>query len=74
MQKVIEICGMTCNHCGEGIEKALNAIAGVDARVDVKKNIAIVELIGNVDDHELRNAVKDAGYVVISVKDYRALN
>lgn len=69
MQKVIEIRGMTCNHCGEGVKKALDAIAGVEAKVDVKENIAIVRLSEDVDDHELRNAVMDAGYEVVSIKE-----
>ncbi len=68
MEKIIEIDGMTCNHCGASVEKALNAIAGVRAKTDVRKNIATVELSQDVDDHELSNAVKDAGYEVKSIK------
>ncbi len=71
MQKVIEIKGMTCNHCGEGVKKALDAIDGVEAKVDVKNNIAIVSLSKEVDDHELGNAVIDAGYEVVSIKEDR---
>lgn len=53
MKKIIEINGMTCNHCAAGVEKALNAVAGVEAKVDLKKKIAIVELKEHIDDHEL---------------------
>lgn len=73
MKKIIEINGMTCNHCAAGVEKALNAVAGVEAKVDLKKKIAIVELKEHIDDHELANAVKDAGYEAVSIKEKKGL-
>ncbi|PYG85891.1 Cu+-exporting ATPase [Ruminiclostridium sufflavum DSM 19573] len=73
MKKIMEIEGMTCGHCQARVEKALNAIDGVAAKVDLKKKIAIVELKTNVDNDTLRSAVSDAGYEVVSVSEKKGL-
>ena len=36
-KKTISIEGMTCDHCRQSVEKALNAMDGVSARVNLKK-------------------------------------
>jgi Cu+-exporting ATPase len=67
MKKVIAINGMSCEHCKATVEKALNAINGVEASVNLKKNIAVVDLKTEIDDQTLKNAVNEAGYEAISV-------
>lgn len=37
MKKTIAISGMKCEHCQAKAQKALNAIPGVEATVDLKK-------------------------------------
>jgi len=69
MKKIIAIEGMSCEHCQARVEKALNAIAGVEATVDLANKSATVTITENVDDHELENAVIDAGYEVVSVTE-----
>jgi P-type Cu+ transporter len=69
MQKVISIKGMTCEHCQARVEKALNAVPGVKAKVDLKKKNATVELKADVDDQILKKAVTDAGYEVLAVSE-----
>jgi len=69
MKKIIEIKGMTCSHCQARVEKALNAIEGVTAQVDLKKGRAVVESSGTVDDETFAAAVTQAGYEVVSVTD-----
>ena len=73
MKKEIAIEGMTCSHCQARVEKALNAIPGVDAKVDLKKKIAVVSLKSEVTDEVLMNAVKEAGYEPLSVKEKKGL-
>ena len=68
MKKVIAINGMTCQHCQARVEKALNAINGVEAKVDLKKKIAVVDLKNEVADQTLQKAVEEAGYEVVSIK------
>jgi len=73
MKKVIEINGMSCGHCQAKVEKVLNAIDGVEAKVDLKKKIATVDLKTDIDDEILKNAVSEAGYEVVSVSEKKGL-
>jgi Cu+-exporting ATPase len=67
MEKIIIIEGMTCMHCSNRIEKALNALEGVEAAVDLQAKKATVKLSAPVSDEALRNAVDEAGYEVVSI-------
>lgn len=73
MKKEIAINGMSCGHCQARVEKALNAIPGVEAKVDLKKKIAVVTLTTDVADDVLMNAVQSAGYEPVSVKEKKGL-
>lgn len=66
MKITLVIDGMSCSHCSARVEKALNAIDGVIATVNLKKKIAVVE--SEVDTAILIKAVEDAGYTVKKVK------
>lgn len=68
MKKEMIIEGMSCMHCSGRVEKALNEIDGVKAKVDLENKTAFVELTKDVSDEELTKAVTDAGYEVASVK------
>ena len=67
MTKTMTIEGMACGHCKAWVESALNALDGVSASVDLDKKTAEVQISGEVSDEELKKAVVDAGYTVISV-------
>lgn len=73
MKKVISINGMTCGHCQAAVEKALNAIDGVEAKVNLNKKTATVMLAKPVADETLKNAVTEAGYEVVSVTEKKGL-
>ena len=73
MKKVIEIEGMSCGHCQARVETALNAIDGVQAKVDLKKKQAIVTINSGVDDLTLKEVVTEAGYDVISITEKKGL-
>lgn len=73
MKKVIEINGMSCGHCQARVEKALNAIDGAEAKVDLKKKRAVVNLTKDIDDQTLKDAVTEAGYEVVSVTEKKGL-
>ena len=73
MKKIIEINGMTCGHCQARVEKVLNAIDGVDAKVELKKNRAIVNLTKDVNDQKLKDTVVEAGYEVVSITEKKGL-
>jgi|LSQX01.2.fsa_nt_gb Cu+-exporting ATPase len=67
MKKIIVIDGMTCMHCQNSVEKVLNAMEGVNAKVDLEKKTATVEMTTAIDDAVLKTAVEDAGYEVITI-------
>lgn len=66
-EKVIQIEGMHCDHCKQSVTSELNKIDGVAAKVELKKNRAIVSFDRPVDDEALRQAVEKAGFKVISI-------
>ena len=65
--KVIRIEGMSCGHCSARVEKALNALPGVNAQVNLEAKEATVTLSAAVDDQTLRQAIEDAGYEVVAI-------
>ena len=68
MTKTMTINGMMCAHCQAHVEKALNAIDGVTAVVDLEAKTATVTLTRDVADDVLKNAVTEAGYEVVSIQ------
>ena len=64
----IEISGMHCQNCANGVTRAINAIDGAAAKVSLRKNSADVSCDRDVDKEKLKRAVEDAGYKVISIR------
>lgn len=73
MKKIIDINGMSCEHCQARVEKALNAIDGVEAKVELKKNRAVVNIKKEIDDKTLTDAVTEAGYEVVGISEKKGL-
>ena len=67
MTKTMVIEGMMCAHCQAHVEKALNALDGVSATVNLEAKTATVSLDAPVSDDVLKNAVAQAGYEVVSI-------
>ena len=67
MQKVMKINGMSCGHCQARVEKALNALDGVEAKVNLAEKTAVITLTKAVADEDLIKAVTDAGYEVVAL-------
>ncbi|MFA6931875.1 MAG: metal-transporting ATPase, partial [Lentisphaeria bacterium] len=68
-QKTLTVEGMSCAHCSARVEKALNAIDGVEASVSLEEKSAKVKLTGAVSGETLKKAVEDAGYEVTGIKE-----
>ena len=66
MKKTVTIEGMMCAHCAAHVEKALNALPGVKATVDLAAGTAAVE--GDAADDAIRAAVTEAGYTVKGIR------
>ena len=69
MTKTMSINGMMCAHCQAHVEKALNAIDGVEAKVNLETKTATLTLSKDVSDDVLRGAVTEAGYEVVSISN-----
>ena len=67
MTKIMKIEGMSCEHCVARVARALNAVDGVTATVDLETNSATLTLAGEVPDELLAEAVEDAGYEVVEI-------
>ena len=67
MTKTMVIEGMMCAHCQAHVEKALNALDGVSATVNLEAKTATVTLDAPVSDDVLKDAVVQAGYEVVSI-------
>jgi len=63
---VLNVEGMSCNHCKMAVEKALKTLDGVeDASVDLNAKIVEVEYNSSVVNGEsLKKTITDAGYEV----------
>ncbi|MGD9604599.1 MAG: heavy-metal-associated domain-containing protein [Bacilli bacterium] len=68
MVKTITIEGMSCQHCVKRVEKALNALKGVEAKVSLENKQAIVNIKEDVSNQLLTNIISELGYRVISIK------
>ena len=61
MSTTLTVEGMTCGHCEQSVEEALESVDGVrDASADRDSERATVE--GDADVDALVAAVEDAGY------------
>jgi len=65
--KTLKISGMTCGHCSARVEKALNSLEGVEAKVFLEANEARVSLSKEVSNDTLKQAVEAAGYEVVEI-------
>ena len=61
--RLLKVDGMSCGNCASHVENALNSLEGVWAQVDLEKGEALVRMKQEYGNNELKQAVKDAGYV-----------
>ncbi|RBP63361.1 copper chaperone [Alkalibaculum bacchi] len=73
MKKIIDIKGMSCEHCVARATKALNSIDGVEAKVNLKKNNAVVQLAKNVEDQVFKDALEEVNLEAVSIKEKKGL-
>ena len=62
---MLKIGGMTCENCARRVENALNSLEGTWATVDIGTHTAQVRTKQPGDIALLREAVRQAGYVVL---------
>lgn len=69
MKKTMMIEGMMCSHCTGRVQKALEAVDGVENVVmSLEDKSAELTLSGQVEDEALKAAVEEAGYEVTEIR------
>jgi Cu+-exporting ATPase len=68
-QKTLTISGMSCGHCSARVEKTLNNIEGVEAKVFLETNTAELKLTRDVSNEELKKTIDMIGYEVTDIKE-----
>lgn len=60
---LLDVSGMTCNHCVKHVREALEGVPGVgEVQVDLGAGLATVKHDGTAEISSLIAAVDDAGY------------
>ena len=65
MNVTVKIEGMSCKHCALRVEKALQGIEGVSAKVDLAGGPAELTPDGPIAFDLVERAVADAGYKAV---------
>ena len=64
VEKTMEIEGMMCEHCERTVQKALEAVPGVQqATADAKAGTAVILMLPDTPEEDLSKAVEEAGYL-----------
>lgn len=72
--RILKVDGMSCGNCACHVENALNSLEGVWAQADLEKGEALVRMKQEHGNNELKQAVKDAGYVVYNIEESSELS
>lgn len=64
----VHIEGMHCENCKNRVEKRLDELDGVVAKVKLSQKVAIVSLYGDVSEELIRDTITKAGYEVTKVE------
>lgn len=67
-RKTLVLSGLHCENCKKSVERAINAIDGASAKVNLKEQTAEVLLERDVKDEILKAAVVKAGFQVIRIQ------
>ena len=64
---ILNVEGMSCEHCKKRVESALNAIEGVaSSSVNLtNKEVTIEYDKSSISDNKLKNTIEEAGYSVL---------
>ncbi len=66
--RTLEVEGMTWSNCKQRVENAFNSREGLYASVDLKKNLAVIHMKEQIQEDELKEMVRKAGYTPGKIK------
>ena len=64
----VHIEGMHCQNCKNRIEKHLDELDGVVAKVNLNKKTAVVSVYKEMDDSVIREVIESLDFTVVSVE------
>jgi len=71
MKKEIIIEGMMCSHCEKAVKESLSKINDIDEiNVSADNDKADIIFKENIANEEIKNAIKEAGYIVKKINSY----
>lgn len=73
MKKVLNIKGMSCQHCVARATRALNSLEGVEAKVNLKKNNATVVMDRDIEDSVFAELLQEVNLELVSVAEKKGL-
>jgi copper ion binding protein len=66
-EKIIQIEGMSCQHCVMSVKKGLSSLDGV-TEVDVNLEAKIARVKGQIDDDKIKATINELGYTVKGIE------
>ena len=74
MKKVLNIKGMHCQNCVKRATQALEGLDGVESvRVDLEKEMANVDFSGEINETEIREALKAVDLELVSITEKKSI-
>ncbi len=66
----IEVNGMVCSLCAQGIKKKFTGLGIEDVKVDLDKKVVTLENKAKVelDDEKISSLIKESGYATVAIK------
>lgn len=71
-RKIINIEGMTCEHCAKKLETSLENLIDISkVKVNLQKKQAIINYDNTLDEILITNTIEQLGYTVTGIKELR---
>ena len=67
-RKIVHVEGMHCENCKNRIERQINRMEGASGKVDLKKNIAVIDYDRELDEERIRNTIKRLDFGVAGIE------
>lgn len=67
-KKTFVVEGMTCEHCKNRVESAIDAMDGAAGKVNLRKKELLVSMEKEISEEKICAAVEKAGYQVQGIK------
>lgn len=69
-QKIISVEGMTCKHCTQKLENALENLIDIsNAKANLNKKTITITYESTVDEILIKKTIEDLGYTVTGIKE-----